>query len=525
MNTHRPRVLIFVVAYEAESTLQRVVDRIPRPIFERFDAEVLVIDDSSSDRTFEVGVRSAGASSHPITVFYNRTNQGYGGNQKLGYQHALRNGFEFVVLLHGDGQYAPESIPDLLQPLVDGEADAVFGSRILTRGAARQGGMPLYKFVGNKILTRLQNALLQSNLSEFHSGFRAYRVSALGRLPFQFNTYNFHFDTEIIIQLMLAGCRIVEVSIPTYYGDEICRVNGMLYAKNVMSATLISRLHRLNIRYDRKFDIEWSGNAHYALKLGYDSSHTAALGAVPSGARVMDIGCGPGGFDRLLVDKGCIVTGADQFPPADRSIFKDFVVWNEQVPLEIRSGDYDYVLLLDIIEHLKQPEAFLDHLRRSLGSLDDRPKIIVTTGNVVFLIVRLQALLGNFNYGKQGILDLTHTRLYTFGTLRKLFEQCGFVVEEVRGIPAPFPAALGLNAFSRLLVRVNGFLIRLSRGLFSYQIFMRIAPTPTVDALLEDSMAGSITRANEARRAQQEEQRRRPAVQSAFETPVQTRTP
>lgn len=178
------------------------------------------------------------------------------------------------------------------------------------------------------------------------------------------------------------------------------------------------------------------------------------------------------------------------------------------------------MLLLDIIEHLKQREAFLDRLRHSLGSLDDRPKIIVTTGNVVFLIVRLQALLGNFNYGKQGILDLTHTRLYTFGTLRKLFEQCGFVVEEVRGIPAPFPAALGLNAFSRLLVRVNGFLIRLSRGLFSYQIFMRVAPTPTVDALLEDSMAGSITRASEARRAQQEEQRRRSAVQSASETPV-----
>jgi glycosyltransferase involved in cell wall biosynthesis len=344
MNTHRPRVLIFVAAYEAESKLQRVLNRIPRPMFERFDAEVLVIDDSSSDRTFEVGMRSAGASSHPITVFYNRTNQGYGGNQKLGYQ--------------------------------------------------------------------------------------------------------------------------------------------------------------------------------YALKLGYDSSHTAALGAVPSGARVMGIGCGPGGFDRLLVDKACAVTGADQFPPAHRPIFKNFVVWNEQVPLEIRSGDYDYVLLLDIIEHLKQPEVFLDRLRRSLGSLDGRPKIIVTTGNVVFLIVRLQALLGNFNYSKRGILDLTHTRLYTFGTLRKLFEQCGFVVEEVRGIPAPFPAALGFNAFSRLLLRVNGFLIRLSRGLFSYRIFMRVAPTPTVDALLEDSMAGSITRASEARRAQQEEQRRRPAVQSASETPV-----
>ena len=134
--------------------------------------------------------------------------------------------------------------------------------------------------------------------------------------------------------------------------------------------------------------------------------------------------------------------------------------------------------------------------------------------------MRLQPLLGNFNYGKRGILDLTHTRLYTFSTLRRLFEQCGFVVEEVRGIPAPFPAALGLNAFSRFLLRVNGFLIRLSRGLFSYQIFMRVAPTPTVDALLEKSMAGSTTRTSEVQHAQREEQRRPPAVQSASETPV-----
>jgi glycosyltransferase involved in cell wall biosynthesis len=211
MTGQRRRILVFVVAYEAESTLQKVLDRIPRTVFETFDAEILVIDDSSRDRTFEVGARWAAASRYPITVLFNQQNQGYGGNQKLGYQYALRNGFDFVVLLHGDGQYAPESIPDLLRPLVDGSADAVFGSRMLTRGAARRGGMPFYKFVGNKILTRLQNILLNSGLSEFHSGFRAYRLSALGRVPFQFNTNDFHFDTEIIIQLMLAGSRLVEV--------------------------------------------------------------------------------------------------------------------------------------------------------------------------------------------------------------------------------------------------------------------------------------------------------------------------
>jgi glycosyltransferase involved in cell wall biosynthesis len=501
MSVKRPRVLVFVVAYEAESTLRKVLDRIPAIVFDSFDAEVLVIDDSSSDQTFEVGVRSASDSRHRITILYNRRNQGYGGNQKLGYQYAIVNGFDYVVLLHGDGQYAPESIPHLLQPLVEERADAVFGSRMLTRGAARSGGMPLYKFIGNKVLTWLQNRLLGSKLSEFHSGFRAYRVATLDRLPFAFNTNNFHFDTEIIIQLMLERARIVEVPIPTYYGDEICRVNGMLYAKNVIMATLVSRMHRLNVLYDRKFDLGGAGNSHYTLKLGYDSSHTAALSAVPAGARVLDIGCGPGAFDKLLVDKGCIVSGADQFLPADATIFKRFLLWNEQAPLDVSADEYDYILLLDIIEHLTSPEAFLDSLRTSLGSLDGHPKILITTGNVVFAVVRLQSLLGNFNYGKRGILDLTHTRLYTFGTLRKLFEQCGYSVEEVRGIPAPYPAAIGLNWVSRLLLAINSALIRLSKGLFSYQIYMRVAPTPTIDALLNDSIAGSATRTESVRRS------------------------
>src|SRR6185503_8121226 len=151
----------------------------------------------------------------------------------------------------------------------DGTADAVFGSRMLVPGAARRGGMPLYKFVGNKILTWCQNRLLHTRLSEFHSGFRAYRVSALAKIPFHYNANVFHFDTEIIIQFVLGGFRIVEVPIPTYYGDEICRVNGLRYARDVLLATIGSRLHGINLLYDRKFDVDRSANLHYELKLGY----------------------------------------------------------------------------------------------------------------------------------------------------------------------------------------------------------------------------------------------------------------
>jgi glycosyltransferase involved in cell wall biosynthesis len=491
----RSRVLIFVVAYEAESTLTKVLERIPPQVFAHH-TEVLVIDDSSRDRTFETGLRLARATPHKITVLYNPENQGYGGNQKLGYNYAIRHGFDIVVLLHGDGQYAPEAIPSLLQPIVEQRADAVFGSRMLTRGAARRGGMPLYKFIGNKILTATQNRLLGSNLSEFHSGFRAYRVGTLATIPFEYNSNDFHFDSEIIIQLMLAHARIAEVPIPTYYGDEICRVNGLRYAKNVIVQTVMSRLQRLELFYQRKFDVDSHMNRRYDLKLGYLSSHSRAIHAVPEGSRVLDIGCGPGFFDEQLTLKQCRVTGVDQFPPLVPDVFETFLLWDESEPFPpIDLDQFDCVLLLDIVEHLKHPEALLDRLRSAASTLTRRPRFVVTTGNVVFLLVRLQVLLGNFNYGKRGILDLTHSRLYTFASLRSLFEQCGYRVEEIAGIPAPFPKAIGLNRLSRALLTLNEWMIRLLPGVFAYQIYLVATPLPTVDALLDESIEASRLRA------------------------------
>jgi glycosyltransferase involved in cell wall biosynthesis len=488
----RPKLLVFIVAYEAESTLEKVIARVPDEVFERYETEVLVIDDSSKDRTFEVGLTSSHGSRNRVTVLYNAENQGYGGNQKLGYVYAQRHGFDYVVLLHGDGQYAPECIPSLIEPLHAREADVVLGSRMMTKGAARRGGMPLYKYVGNRILSTAQNWLLRSKLSEFHSGFRAYRVSALAAIPFRYNANVFHFDTEIIIQMMMGGFRIKEVPIPTYYGDEICRVVGMRYAKDVMLATIGSRLHQLSILYDRKFDVAGASNRHYDLKLGYPSSHTMALDAVPPGARVLDIGCGSGAFAEELARKGCRVSGMDRYPPAPGHVFDEFFLWDERKEaFQADLRGYDYILLLDVIEHLTEPEAFLESLRERSSGVNHWPRIVVTTGNVVFWMLRVQSLLGNFNYGKRGILDLTHSRLYTFRTLKKLFTQCGFAVERLAAVPAPFPKALGLGPLSRALVKVNQWLNALLPGLFAYQIYLEARPLATVDALLDDAIRTS----------------------------------
>jgi hypothetical protein len=137
-------------------------------------------------------------------------------------------------------------------PLERGECDAVFGSRMMVKGAARRGGMPLYKLVGNRVLTRIENALLGSSLTEFHSGYRAYSTSALRDIPFERNTDDFDFDTQIIIQLLHAGKRILEIPIPTFYGDEICYVNGMRYAKDVVKDVVAYRLAKVGVG-----SVEW----------------------------------------------------------------------------------------------------------------------------------------------------------------------------------------------------------------------------------------------------------------------------
>ena len=236
------RIGILVVAYNAETTLRTVLQRIPPEIMRKVE-EIFVFDDASQDRTVEVGeTYKQRTGDDKLSIFRNPVNLMYGGNQRRGYQYAIERGLDIVVLLHGDGQYAPEVMQALLTPLEQGEADLVMGSRMLVPGAALRGNMPLYKYVGNKILTTIQNLLAGTSFSEFHSGYRAYSVHALRTTDLERLTSNWHFDTQIILEFLRRGYRVREVPIPTYYGDEISHVNGIPYALNCMREVLIYAL-------------------------------------------------------------------------------------------------------------------------------------------------------------------------------------------------------------------------------------------------------------------------------------------
>ena len=223
----------------------------------------------------------------------------------------------------------------------------------------------------------------------------------------------------------------------------------------------------------------------------------------------MDLGAGPGHLARELVEKRCSVTLVDRLAPTQVPRGAEVMLRDlDSDPLQLDLSKVDVLLLLDVIEHLREPERFLAALRRNL---DHRPRtLVLTTPNVAFVIQRLMLLAGQFNYGKAGILDRTHTRLFTFRSLRRLLVDSGLRIREVRGIPAPFPKAVGQNAVGMGLLRMNQALIKLSPALFSYQIFVEAETTPDVSYVLADSRQSAVPARLERPRSAAAARRNRP---------------
>lgn len=469
-----PRIGILVVAYNAETTLERTLDRIPEE-FRSKVAEILILDDASHDATFTAGCRWSQADGMPRTVVMRHTkNLGYGGNQKAGYALAAAHGLDIIVLLHGDGQYAPEFLPDMVAPIERGECEAVFGSRMMKSGSALKGGMPMYKWLGNRILTRLENGLLGSRLTEFHSGYRAYSVAALKKLPIDRNTDAFDFDTQIIVQLLDAGMRIKEIPVPTYYGDEICYVNGMKYAKDVVKDVLEYRLAVKGFG-----TCAWIPKpAEYAFKEGDGSSHAVILEkmrGLPPG-RVLDLGCSGGLFAERLEALGHEVTGVDYIEvPGVREKCTRFHLADLEagLPVEVGAG-FDYVVAGDVIEHLSRPERVLAEVATVL-----RPggQVLLSVPNFSHWYSRLRVALGVFDYDRRGILDETHLRFFTRASLRRTVRNAGYDVLDLASTGAPFWSLLGgRGPVTAVLGGLSKLLTRIRPTLFGYQHVATLTP-------------------------------------------------
>ena len=488
----KKKLLVLIVAYNHEKFIKSVLDRINDNLFKAYEVEVLINDDSSSDNTLNITKDYIKNNSHEkkkYTILSNPVNQGYGGNQKIGFLYAIKNNFDFVALIHGDGQYAPEYLETLVEPLNDENTDAVFGSRMINKNGALKGGMPFYKFIGNKILTFYQNKLFNTNFTEFHSGYRIYKVQSLKKIPYEFNNNDHSFDNEIIIQLLMANLNIKELPIPTYYGEEISYVNGLRYALQVFIANIKAKVQKYGIFYDRKFNFKPENYDNYELKDKFDSPHKRTIDGIKEGSHVLDIGCNSSKLAKILIDsKNCKVTLIDKSEKLENSSFiEKYISFDLDNGLpDLNYNKFDYILLLDVIEHLKNPEEFMTKLKHKTEK-NPNLTIIASTGNVAFLIIRLMLLFGSFNYGNKGILDKTHTRLFTFSSFKQLMLQSGFNIRKISGVPAPIALVTGDNILGKFLLNINKFFILISKTVFSYQIYFEIKPQISTDLLLDQA--------------------------------------
>lgn len=220
------KIIAAMPAYNAELTLEKTYRDIPKGVVD----EVILCDDNSKDRTIDI------AKSLGLTVLLHKKNKGYGANQKTLYNEALEKGADIVVMLHPDYQYDSKKIPELIQPIIDGKADIVLGSRILG-GGALEGNMPLYKYIANKFLTFCENKVLGLELSEFHTGLRAYSRTFLERVDWQNNSDDFLFDAQILIKAAKHNFKIFEIPIETRYFKEASQVDfftGVRYGLGIL---------------------------------------------------------------------------------------------------------------------------------------------------------------------------------------------------------------------------------------------------------------------------------------------------
>jgi 2-polyprenyl-3-methyl-5-hydroxy-6-metoxy-1,4-benzoquinol methylase len=486
--------LVFFLAYGAERLTDAVLARIPDPLLRDPAWHFLLIDDTERRDVADAAAKwVAERGLDRWTVLRNLSDQGHGGIQKLAFRWAVDRGFDLVVLLPADGQYTPEDLPRFREIRDRERADVVIASRMLDPATRRASGMPAILRFANRAVTRVQNAFAGTSYSEFHTGCRAYSGDFLARCAFEAASNGYTFETEMLLQAAHAAAVVREFPVHVRYDQRLRRMGRASYAWASIRAALRYRMHltgafcSLQYRGLRPVVYGDKGDLVY-------SSHAAALAVVRkmAPAELLDLGCGPGFVAERCEALGVKVTGVDARPPLPGRMTTFHRMHLDRDPLPVDAFSFPLVMMLDVIEHLSDPEGFLLRMRnesRMLGVADEPPVLLLSTPNVAFAAIRLNLLLGRFNYAERGILDIDHRRLFTRASLRRILDDCGYDVIDMRPVPAPFEAV-----FRNRLGGVLGFfariLARLWPTMFAFQWLVRCTPRPGLRRLLERGAVG-----------------------------------
>ncbi|MFM8313695.1 MAG: methyltransferase domain-containing protein [Deltaproteobacteria bacterium] len=400
---------------------------------------------------------------HKIMVFRQHQNLGAGRNVKHALTYCLDKQFDHVVAINTEMQNWMSGVPDLLN-------EAIVHSRPLVIGKAIQGISLKNRLIslGGKILLGLK-----VNFDEFSC--RVYSKGLLKSIPFELNSENQYFDLEMLIQSRMLGIPITEVAC-----FETSKNTSSLNLFKSLSYFLKYRLHQMGLVFDKKYVPK--GRVLYTLKTSPYSSHGRILSQVKENSEVLDIGCGTGLLSQLMSQKGIRSVGIDY--EIKENVWSGFDIYiqddlekTKNLPQERR---FDYVLLADVLEHLRTPG---DLLRKVRPLLKTEGKIIASTGNVALWYMRLSLLLGRFNYGRRGILDETHVKLYTKYSFTQLLTQAGFKVEKIYPTALPFEIVFHSTGRSKLLKIVDRLYYSLALlwpKLFAYQ-FVVVASLATLE--------------------------------------------
>lgn len=498
------RLLVFVVAHRSETHLCDLFERVPQDLFNRRDLHFLVCDDASDDSSLfrlrrwltEHDVRN-------VTLIQTESRQGDGGTQKLGLRAAIDGGFDAVIRLRADRDAPAEYLWSLIEAwnlgirrkaVDESEPEPTTVHADVLLGTSTSGGSWWRRLLARGV-TSIQNRLIGWGLDGDGADVRLFSTSFLQSVPFETNTNGDLFDAEILLQAKYSGATIDEVRLAERTTPN--RRMSWRQALGVVAATLQFKAHQMGMLCSLKLRRLTAERYRDKTQVSY-SSHSVAIKVLQTARprTVLDIGCGPGHVAARCRDLGMRVTGIDLHQPPTEMLSEFHAADLEHDSLPADVWDFDAVLLLDVIEHLADPEKFLlaqRHGHRDRPSVGNAPLFVISTPNVGFFAIRLNLLLGRFNYAERGILDITHKRLFTRRSLLRMLEECGYQVERCHAVGAPFAAVMS-GRLGRVLGAIASGLARLMPTLFAFQFLVECRPHPGARQLLAHAIRFDASR-------------------------------